>query len=422
MQKIKLLSTGKISKSNIAIFFFLMMCTGFLVSRALLSIGMVGLTVSSLWGVHPREWLKNKWWLLGLVWVGAYAISGVWSANKEDWSAIAQMKLPFVIMPLAFALLPRFSTKQLVFFTITFGLMLVSGAGYGLFHLFRDLDYYIQQYHQAHVMPTPVYGDYICFASCIALYIAWAIYMFPSLPSNGAKWGIGAIIVFLAVYLHILASKSGLVDLYVLLVLLGFRMAFTRNRILGISLIASIPVIFYLAFNFVPTFHQRVKHLDYTFYQFRHGDKSGACGDLARLISYDISTKIIADHPLIGVGAGDMLDEMKVGYTKWYPEVKDDYSKLIPHNQFLTVALGCGVPAALIYLIWTFLPLAAIRKNRESFFLFSAWFILFIQLMIEPYLEGQFGTFVYVFFILLFKMIADAKKAPEQIQNRSAEA
>ena len=49
------------------------------------------------------------------------------------------------------------------------------------------------------------------------------------------------------------------------------------------------------------------------------------------------------------------------------------------------------------------MPLFEIRKDRQGFFFFTVWLILFIQLMIEPVLEVQFGVFVYLFFLIMQK-------------------
>jgi hypothetical protein len=76
---------------------------------------------------------------------------------------------------------------------------------------------------------------------------------------------------------------------------------------------------------------------------------------------------------------------------------------LLPHNQFLIVALGCGVPALLVFTLWVFMPLRQLRRNRASFFFLMVWLILFLQLAIEPVFEVQYGVFVYLFFLLLFR-------------------
>ncbi|NDC42174.1 MAG: hypothetical protein EBZ77_11600, partial [Chitinophagia bacterium] len=104
------------------------------------------------------------------------------------------------------------------------------------------------------------------------------------------------------------------------------------------------------------------------------------------------------------------------GYAKWHPEVTEERNQLIPHNQFLTVGVACGLPALLAFMVWVALPLRRMGRNRESFFFFTVWLLLLFQLLIEPFLEGQFGVFVYVFFLLLFAQLLP----PKQEANGSA--
>jgi O-antigen ligase len=115
---------------------------------------------------------------------------------------------------------------------------------------------------------------------------------------------------------------------------------------------------------------------------------------------------------MTGVGAGDMKQQMDAMYEHYYPQT-DEHGRLLPHNQFLVVALGCGVPAMVLFIVWVFWPLTKIRRNRQSFFFFIVWFILFIQLIIEPVLEVQFGVFVYLFFLLLM-----LQELGERAENR----
>src|SRR5690348_10971879 len=104
------------------------MVIGFLASPAILSISMMIYGVNGLWGVHPRRWIKDKWWLLGVAWVAFYAISYFWSENKASWGISVQVKLPFLLLPLAFAYTPRFSAKQIRILTLWIGLILLAGA------------------------------------------------------------------------------------------------------------------------------------------------------------------------------------------------------------------------------------------------------------------------------------------------------
>jgi O-antigen ligase len=378
------------------------MVGGFVVSPALCSIATFLFGVNALWGVHPRYWLRHKWWLLGVAWVALFALTWFWSADKHTWEVRFQVKLAILLLPLAFAYMPRFSARQYQVLTLGMGLFLLAGAGYSLSYLIRDPATYIAEYRFSHLLPTPAGKDHVRFSLAISLYIIWGIYAWPLMHRPAVKWCLGICLTILTLYIHILAAKSGLVSLYMFLGAWSLYLVFGRQKLAGIIVIAAIPILVFLAMKYLPTFSARKHYVFFSWRMLKSGDKSGNYGDIGRLMSYDIALRLIKQHPLTGVGAGDMLAEMKKGYDAWYPLV-DEKARLLPHNQFLTIGLGAGVPVMLLFTIWMFMPLAWIRRNRQSFFFFMVWLIVLLQVMIEPVLEVQYGVFVCLFFLLLHR-------------------
>jgi O-antigen ligase len=117
------------------------MFAGFLVSRVALSISMFLFGINAIRDIPPRQWLRQKWWLLGLAWVGVYALSWFWSADKATWGTRLEVKLPFLLLPLAFAFMAPFTRKQKEQLTVTIALMMLATALYSIFFLVRDPAY-----------------------------------------------------------------------------------------------------------------------------------------------------------------------------------------------------------------------------------------------------------------------------------------
>ena len=223
------LSNKMLDKSNIALFCIFGMFIGFLVSPAILSISMFLYGVNGLRDVNPRRWFENKWWLLGIAWIACYAISYFWSDNKEYWGIGLQIKLPFLILPLAFSYTPAFSTRQLQIFTLGVGILLIGGAGYSLSFLVSDPVQYTLGYRFSHLLPTPSRGDHICFSLSLTMYIVWCVYSWSLMVSRRIKWAIGLMLLILVAYIHILAAKTGIVSLYLFLVSWGLYLAFNKK-------------------------------------------------------------------------------------------------------------------------------------------------------------------------------------------------
>lgn len=377
------------------------MLAGFLLSRALLSVGTIAFGAIALWGVHPREWLKQKWWLLGVVWVLIYVISGLWSDNMPQYNERVSVKLPVLLLPLGFGLLPAFTDRQLRGLTIGIALMFLGSMFYSLYFLLSDPGYYIEQYRFSKVLPTLGGHDHIRYSLSISLTIIWCIYaLFRMKGGRVFRALMWFVIPVLTIYLHVVAVKTGILVLYLFILLAGFYIAFRRKPIIGVGLIAGIFLLFNLGYKYVPTFEQKVDYFNYSWKVFSEGNYSSDYSDIGRLVSYDIALKLIPDYIPVGTGIGDMHDVMREGYGKYYPQVPE-FQQLKPHNQFLIVALGCGIPALLIFIVWIFYPLRWVRKNIDGFFLFAIWAVLWIPLMVEPTLELQFGVYVYLFFLLL---------------------
>lgn len=382
-----------------ALFLIAAMLIGFLGARAIGSVAIFLFTVNALRDVPPRRWFREGWWLLGLVWAGMYVMSWFWTDNQGDWNDHIQVKIPFLLLPLAFAFLPKWGERELRLFTILLLGIIGSGVCFSLSFLFRNPGALIESYKYSKILRTPVYGDHITFSTSIAVCIAWCFYSFPVWHSRVGKGWVVFMAVFFTLYLHILAAKTGLVALYLFFICYLFRILLTNWKagllvlLLGILGFAGI-------YRFVPTFRERINYTRYTYERFFDGHREGHYSDMGRIISYELCWKLIKERPLTGVGAGDMMDEMSRKYEQYYPSIPDE-QKLIPHNQFLTIALATGIPSMLAFIAWILAPLRQVRRNREGFFFVSLWLMLLVQLFTDPSLEVQFGVFVYLFFLLL---------------------
>jgi O-antigen ligase len=387
-------------KTNFAVFLILLMVAGFLWSPALCSIAVFLFGFNCIRDVHPKLWLREKWWLGGLVWVGFFAVSWFWSADKHLWGEHFRVKLPFLLLPLAFGFLPSFNQTQIRIIIVALAVLFLAGCGNSLFQFLSRYEYYVQQYNVAHLFPTPVRNDYIRFSTALALFIVMSFSVWHRLGTGIAKWFTAVAAVLIFIYLHLLAAKSGLLSVYLFLFLWIVFYAVTQKKWWAVTLLLLLPAGFYFAAQSVPTLRTRLGYERYSMAKYKEGDLSGNYSDNARVMSYNIGVGIARAHPWLGVGTGDMLDSMKSQYALQYPQVKEE-NVLLPHNQLLIIAIGCGLPAMLCFVLWYVAPLVALRRVKNGFFAAAVWVVLLLQLLIEPVLEVQFGVFVFLFFLLL---------------------
>jgi O-antigen ligase len=404
------------NRSAIAILTAVGMIGGFMTGRAILSLFMALFGLNALRAISPRQWFRQNWWLLGIAWVGVYALSWFWSSNFGFWNERLQVKLPVLLFPLAFALLPRFSVKQLNDFTKIVCVFIFLGCCYSLSFLWRDPQGVLNGYFTSKVMPTPAYRDHIRYSILVAWSIIWCCRMFPLATGRFYKTFLVLAILFFTVYLHILAVKSGLMVLYLFIVLYALRLLFTRKLLYSLGMIVALSAGIYLAYLKVPSFNYKINYLKFTYEEYQRNGMSGQFSDMGRVISYEMAWKVFLQHPWIGVGAGDILDEMTQVYHQYYPQ---ESKPLVPHNQFIVVLLTGGLLALVPFILWVFYPLTKVKRSREGFYFFITWLTMLGAMLVEPMLEVQFGVFVYLFCLLWMWKTQEVEPTPYSSSSAS---
>ncbi len=75
-----------------------------------------------------------------------------------------------------------------------------------------------------------------------------------------------------------------------------------------------------------------------------------------RLESWRVGLQLMADYPLLGVGAGNFM--------RAYPQYSDS-EPYVAHNTFVQFGAACGVSAALVYMYFLFLRLKNIFQKKD---------------------------------------------------------
>lgn len=398
-------------KSSIAVFTALMMIFGFLCGRAVLSLGMFLFCLNALWDVSPKKWVQNKYWLWGLVWTGIYLISGLWSEDMPYWVERVQVKMPFLLLPLAFGLIRPMGEKQLRIFSYGLFLLMLGGCAWSLSFLIQDYQNVVKSYSYSKVLRTPP-SDHIRYSIFVAWSVIWFILMYRRLGLKSDKMLMLAGAIFCTAYLHLLAVKSGLLILYSAALLYFVYLLLKKRWVFALSLALSAGSLFYFSVNYVPSFKAKFYYVMFSLDQLREGKLRSDVSDLGRLLSYDLGWKIFKEHPVAGVGAGDVRMEMKKKYELYSPETPPE-ERIVPHNQFLEVGLVGGLIALVPFSVWVFWPLKGIRRSRNGFYGLLTWVGLFLAIQVEAMLEGQYGVFVYLFCLLWMMKHTEAQTTPE---------
>lgn len=392
----------KIPHETIVMLGCIAVITGLFVSRALISMGMIGLTANALlhegFGNNFRRFLHRPHLLLLTGYFFLMAISAVWSSNMDYLSERLQILLPFLFLPFAFHSMRELPARLTHGLFVFFILLLTTGMCWSLWHYLQAKNLYDIGYGFSQSIPTPFKNDHIRFSLAVVLGIALSVNLLTRSTARIHQFLHGFFILFAILYLHILAAKSGLLIFYCYTIILLIRLCLDKDRrrtgMVLLTLLILLPV---LMFRISNTFRNKIGYFRYSITMMMNSAKDANVSDEGRLISYRYAAEAIWQHPLTGVGLGDVMDEMQKAYDRDFRD--RNVTVLLPHNQFLMAGMAAGIPGILYLLVMMFsLFQTCIRKD----FLSVAFILMMLlSMMFEPLFETQYGTCMFVFILLL---------------------
>lgn len=126
---------------------------------------------------------------------------------------------------------------------------------------------------------------------------------------------------------------------------------------------------------------------------------------------------IIREHPLAGVGTGDLPAAYKAQYEKMNTKLSTNY-RLRSHNQYLAIAVAFGI-VGLAYFLFVCVYLFFSKKNYTHFLFASFWIIALLSMLTEDTLETQAGATFIGLFAALFLFSNSEMNNVEKAKPRS---
>lgn len=119
-----------------------------------------------------------------------------------------------------------------------------------------------------------------------------------------------------------------------------------------------------------------------------------------RLLIWYNSLPIVKDNFILGVGIGDVKNNLKDSYAK--NDMEDALkNNLNSHNQYLETLIGLGLIGLLMLLAMFFIPAYIALKKRNILVLFFL-IVIGINFLFETMLNTQAGAIFFAFFYSLF--------------------
>jgi len=160
-------------------------------------------------------------------------------------------------------------------------------------------------------------------------------------------------------------------------------------------------------YNFNSGLISRWRELVWEYTKYQRGENPSGHTLTMRLEFWKTGSYIVHQHPLIGVGTGDIQDAFNDMYN--YTNSKLDLVwRLRCHNQYLAITVAFGFMGLLVFLFYLFYPAFVLRKQLQ--YLYWPFFLIaLLSFITEDTLETQSGVTFFIFFQALFLWLASFK-------------
>ena len=111
------------------------------------------------------------------------------------------------------------------------------------------------------------------------------------------------------------------------------------------------------------------------------------------------SLLLIGQHPVIGVGTGDIPQAFVDQYDKMNSQLARQ-NRLRSHNQYLSITVGFGL-TGLVWFIWVMFYPGIKTRYFTNYFYVVFWIIFMLSMVTEDTIESQEGVTFYVLFTAL---------------------
>lgn len=410
-----------------ATFFAAVLAVSMALSPFLLSISMWGLVFTAFWHlerVRRQEQYPRPWWTLPgrsfqsffrqpeyaffMLLLLTPAISGLWSDDQAYWLTRTRVRLPFLVLPWAFANLPRLSGRQLrlVLYLLVW-LMVVLCAGVGINYRIHQ-DAILEALQQGRSIPVP--RNHIRFSLMLATAVIAGGWLWRNRFVLRFAWerhALAAATFFLFIFLHFLSVRSGLAAFYLAIFFTLARFIWrTRRWKLGLAAVLFLIVAPWAAVKTLPSLAHKLAYSRYDWERYRENE-GGAYSDAGRWVSLQSGYLVWEQNKWLGAGAGDLPAAVRQAVQQHFPAYQTQPK--LPHNQFLYILASTGLFGLALSLAAFLCPVFV--DGFRKHYLFAAFQVMiFASFLVEYTIETAMGVAWYLFYTLWFMQIACKQK------------
>lgn len=416
----------RFSVQNILIVTFALIPVGLIFAPFLLSLCMLFSVLIALWRIDlspfairfrptAKDWVAFKgaphFWVLCALFF--FTFWGIWELQDMGyWLSRLRIKLPFLVLPLAFFFLPRLGNRTLdglLYYLVL--LLAITSSGVLIFYLINmeEINALIKQ-----GKPIPLPCNHVRFSLLLVFGLLSSLYLYVQRYYWWKSWEKNlqlALAAFLFLFLHILSVRTGIVVLYTTLLLLTFRYVMkTRRYWIGLCLVGAMTLFPLIAYQNIPSLRAKVDYVKYDLFMYRHGHTDKALSDAGRWVSLELGWEVFQERPWWGVGVGNLKQAMNQKYAAYYPEL-EQYERKMPHNQWLSMLAAGGIIGGLMFSCFFFYPLFY-KENYQHWLILGLYVIVGLSFLVENTIENAMGVGFFLYYLLHLLLRFTTKPQP----------
>jgi len=153
------------------------------------------------------------------------------------------------------------------------------------------------------------------------------------------------------------------------------------------------------------------------YYTYRYFKKEYNNSLFLRVEYVQTALGIIRNHPVFGVGTGDVNVAFDNQYETMNSTLKPEWRRRA-HNQYLSITVAFGIIGLVIFIFALIWPAVKLKKF-SSFYFATAWLVLILSMFSEDTIETQVGVTIFSFFysFLLFSEDTKEKNLSKRCSN-----
>jgi O-antigen ligase len=375
--------------------------------RVLSNIGIIMLLICSiLYASLNKQTLKNilkdkKFYPFIIIYL-VFLFSSLLTNPGNYVYAFTQLvlKIQFPVFAFSLAILPSFSKKTYYNFFFFFFILVLFTSFLSTYHFMSHKEQILKSYASSGVLFTVIdhvrYSLFVCLAIFLGVYLIVENYS----PKKEFKWWLILIgVLFLVLFLHLLAVRSGLVAFYLSFVLMIIYFIYKKKYMASFSVIVLVLISVFLSYKYIETI--RIRY-NYTVYDLQQSSKKESGNNYSisrRFFSNKVAYSVFLEHPIVGTGEGNIKSAIAEKYKKDHDYILTE-NILMPHNQYLRILTSTGILGFLIFIYCFYLPLF-VHKNYTHLPLLLIYVILSVSFVSEDTLDIQLGLTFSLFFIMI---------------------